>query len=78
MKIEFKTLYKLIVICMMCGLVSFIYTGCSPPMERSSTGFVFTLPALNPPNSAAYDDVFFKNRTYAKLENELIYPHRSI
>lgn len=60
MKMEFKTLYKLIVVCLICGLMSFIYTGCGQ-MERSSTGFVFTLPALNPPNSAAYDDVFFKN-----------------
>ena len=57
MKMEFKTLYKLIVVCLMFGLMSFIYTGCGSP----STGFVFTLPALNPPNSAAYDDVFFKN-----------------
>ena len=55
MKMEFKTLYKLIVVCLMCGLMSFIYTGCGSP----STGFVFTLPALNPPNGAAYDDVFF-------------------
>ena len=60
MKMAFKTLYKLIVVCMMCGSMSFIYTGCSPPMEGSSAGFVF-LPALNPPNSAAYDDVFFKH-----------------
>lgn len=59
-KMAFKTLYKLIVVCMMYGLMSFIYTGCSPPVERSSAGFVF-LPALNPPNSAAYDDVFFKH-----------------
>ena len=28
MKTEFKTLYKLSVVLMMCGLMLFIYTGC--------------------------------------------------
>ena len=60
MKMEFKTLYKLIVVCVMGGLIPFLYTGCSRQGEPP-TGSGFTLPALNPPNSAAYDDVFFKD-----------------
>ena len=56
MKMEFKTLYKLTAACMMCGLMVCIYTGCSGRMEAPP----FMLPALNPPNSAAYNDVFFK------------------
>ena len=61
MKMEFKTHCKLIVVYMMCGLMSCIYAGCGLPMGEPPTGFAFTLPALNPPNSAAYDDVFFKH-----------------
>ena len=56
MKMELKTLYKLIVVCMVCGSMALIYTGCGK-ME----GPPFVLSALNPPNGAAYDDVFFRN-----------------
>ena len=59
MRTEFQTLYKLSVALMMCGLMLILYTGCSYSPSALSAGF--TLPALNPPNSAVYDDVFFKN-----------------
>ena len=59
MKTEFKTLYKLSVVLMMCGLVIFIYTGCGgydaeESEESAPAGFT-------PPNGAAYNDVFFKD-----------------
>ena len=65
MKTKFKTLYKLSIALMMCGLMLFIYMGCGggADMETAeeAAAFGFTPPALNPPNGAAYNDVFFKN-----------------
>ena len=57
MKAKFSTLYKLMGVLMLCGLTLFIYTGCS-----STSGISYPVPLrLNPPNSAAFNDVFFKN-----------------
>ena len=65
MKTKFKTLYKLSIVLMMCGLVIFIYTGCGGydvEEEESGQGISITSPfGLNPPNGAAYNDVFFKD-----------------
>ena len=66
MKTEFKTLYKLSVVLMMCGLVIFIYTGCggydAEESEESALGASISSPfGLTPPNGAAYNDVFFKD-----------------
>ena len=63
MKAELKTLYTLIVALMMCGLIIFSYTGCGGGADETSameSSFGFTPSVLNPPNGAAYDDVFFK------------------
>ena len=63
MKSKLKILYTLSVALMMCGLMLFTYTGCGGSEdeaveEESAIGFI--PPGLNPPNGAAYDDVFFK------------------
>ena len=62
MKVKFQTCYKLSVVLMMCGLMLFIYMGCggSDEATEEDASFGFIPPALNPPNGAAYDDVFFK------------------
>ena len=66
MKAKVKTLYTLSVTLMMCGLMLFIYTGCGgsddDSAESTAEGFDsgYTAHGLNPPNGAAYDDVFFK------------------
>ena len=57
MKAKFRALYKLMGVLMLCGLTLFIYTGCS-----STSGISYPVPlGLNPPNGAAFNDVFFKN-----------------
>ena len=64
MKTEFKTLHKLSVALMMCGLMLFIYTGCGGGDNEEGdeiAAFGYTSAALNPPNGAAYNDVFFKD-----------------
>ena len=66
MKAELKTLYTLSVALMMCGLMLFIYTGCGGSNDEASeelaagSDFGYIPTGLNPPNGAAYDDVFFK------------------
>ena len=66
MKVEHKTLYTLSTVLMMCGLMLFIYTGCGGSEDEASEEFAsasdfgYMPPALNPPNGAAYNDVFFK------------------
>ena len=64
MKVELKILYTLSVALMMCGLMLFTYTGCggSDDAEEfaAASDFGYIPPGLNPPNGAAYDDVFFK------------------
>ena len=66
MKTKFKTLYKLSFVFMLCGLVIFTYTGCGgydvEESEESAQGAFISSPfGLNPPNGAAYNDVFFKD-----------------
>ena len=65
MKTEFKTLYKLSVALMMCGLVLFIYTGCGGYDEAEEAEGTYAAQGasfgLIPPNGAAYNDVFFKD-----------------
>ena len=65
MKTEFKTLYKLSVVLMMCGLVLFIYTGCGGYDEAEEAEGTYAAQGasfgLIPPNGAAYNDVFFKD-----------------
>ena len=64
MKVELKILYTLSVALMMCGLMLFTYTGCggSDDAEEfaAASDFEYIPPGLNPPNGAAYDDVFFR------------------
>ena len=64
MKTEFKTLYKLSAVLMMCGLMLFIYTGCGGyDTEEAESGYDAQGASfgLIPPNGAAYNDVFFKD-----------------
>ena len=62
MKAKFRTFYRLSIALMMCGLILFIYTGCGGGADEVSeeSAFGFIPSGLNPPNGAAYDDVFFK------------------
>ena len=65
MKAKFKIFYRLSAVLMMCGLMLFIYTGCGGSEDEASeelavSDFGYTPTGLNPPNGAAYDDVFFK------------------
>ena len=62
MKAKFKIFYRLSVVLMMCGLILFIYTGCGggSDEELAESDFGYIPTGLNPPNGAAYDDVFFK------------------
>ncbi|RKU18660.1 hypothetical protein C6500_12680 [Candidatus Poribacteria bacterium] len=64
MKTEFKTLYKLSIVLMMCGLMLFLYTGCGGyDTEEAENGYDAQGASfgLTPPNGAAYNDVFFKD-----------------
>ena len=65
MKTEFGNLKLNVILMMICGLALLIYTGCgSGDSEEdflsTETTYDSTLSGLNPPNGAAYDDVFFK------------------
>ena len=64
MKVELKILYTLSFALMMCGLMLFTYTGCGGSDDAAEfaagSDFGYIPPGLNPPNGAAYDDVFFK------------------
>lgn len=62
MKAELKTFYTLSVTLMICGLMLFTYTGCggSSDEELAESDFGYIPTGLNPPNGAAYDNVFFK------------------
>ena len=71
MKAKFRTLYKLMIVLMVCGLTLFTCSGCGNDESmsideadggnsRNSSGAEFGS-FLNPPNAAAFDDVFFKN-----------------
>ncbi|MXY99707.1 DUF3520 domain-containing protein [Candidatus Poribacteria bacterium] len=65
MKEKIKTHYTLrSVVLTLCGLMLLIYMGCggSEDAEKfaASSDFGYTPTGLNPPNGAAYDDVFFK------------------
>lgn len=63
MKTEFKTLYTLSVVLVMCGLMLFSYVGCggSDDAEEAEGGYDASPLGLTPPNGAAYNDVFFKD-----------------
>ncbi|MDE0685212.1 MAG: von Willebrand factor type A domain-containing protein [Candidatus Poribacteria bacterium] len=63
MKAKLKIFYRLSTVLMMCGLMLFIYTGCGggeDAEESAVSDFGYISTGLNPPNGAAYDDVFFK------------------
>lgn len=62
MKTKFKIFYSLNAVLMMCGLMLFTYTGCGggSDEELAESDFGYIPTGLNPPNGAAYDDVFFK------------------
>ena len=71
MKVKFRFLCQLLIVCIISGLTLLIYTGCGSDGDddddfyaESDAGYgVFdsSPPGLNPPNGAAFDDVFFKN-----------------
>ena len=61
MKAKFAIFYRLSIVLMMCGLMLFIYMGCGGSEDEASEELaVSDFSGLNPPNGAAYDDVFFK------------------
>ena len=67
MKAKFKIFYRLSAVLMMCGLILFTYTGCGGGEDAEESAgydaaydYGYIPPALNPPNGAVYDDVFFK------------------
>ena len=71
MKAKFKSLCQLLIVFIICGLTLLIYAGCGGDGDddddfyaESEAGYgVFdsSPPGLNPPNGAAFDDVFFEN-----------------
>ena len=73
MKAKFISLFQLPIVLGMCGLIVLIYAGCggdandddddaSYAESDASYGlFDSSPPGLNPPNGAAFDDVFFKD-----------------
>ena len=63
MKAKFRIFYRLSIALMLCGSMLFTYTGCgggSDEEAEEASAFDFMPSGLNPPNGAAYDDVFFK------------------
>ena len=61
MKAKFKIFYRLSTALMLCGLMLFIYIGCGGGEDDASEEHAASdFSGLNPPNGAAYDDVFFK------------------
>ena len=69
MKAKFKSLCQLLIVFIICGLILLIYAGCGGDGDDDSHAvfaagygvFDSSPPGLNPPNGAAFDDVFFKN-----------------
>ncbi len=72
MKAKFISLCQLLIVSVMCGLVVLIYVGCggdgddddddSYAESEAGYGIFDSFPTgLNPPNGAAFDDVFFKD-----------------
>ena len=74
MQTKFKSLCQLLIFSVMCGLMILIYIGCGgdgdddddsyaalAESDASYGLFDSSPPGLNPPNGAAFDDVFFKN-----------------
>ena len=73
MKMKFISLFQLLIVLAVCGIVALIYTGCGGDADDddddadyaesdASYGlFDASPPGLNPPNGAAFDDVFFTN-----------------
>ena len=74
MKAKFRSLCQLPIVLLICGLMLFIHVGCgdvgdndddfyevAAELEADHGVFDSSLPKLNPPNGAAFDDVFFKN-----------------
>ncbi|MDE0483447.1 MAG: von Willebrand factor type A domain-containing protein [Candidatus Poribacteria bacterium] len=67
MKIKFESLRLSVILMTICGLALLIYTGCgSGDSEEdfqalSTASNDSTFFGLNPPNGAAFDDVFFEN-----------------
>lgn len=73
MKAKFISLCQLLIVLAVFGIVVPIYTGCGGDYDNShatmASGysdyghglFESSPPGLNPPNGAAFDDVFFKN-----------------
>ena len=77
MKAKFISLCQLLIVLTMCGLIALVYTGCgasddddddfygeaaySDDDDDDFGGFNAYPSGLNPPNGAAFDDVFFKN-----------------
>lgn len=72
MKMKFISLFQLLIVLAVCGIVALIYTGCGGDADDddddadyaesdASYGlFDASPPGLNPPNGAAFDDVFFE------------------
>ena len=71
MKAKFRSLCQLLIVFIICGFTLLTYAGCGGDGDddddfyaESEAGYgVFgSFPSgLNPPNGAAFDDVFFKN-----------------
>ena len=66
MKAKFRSLCQLLIVCIICGLTLLIYTGCGSDdddfyADDDDVAFDSVPSGLNPPNGAAFDDVFFKN-----------------
>ncbi len=74
MKTNFKSLCQLLIFSVICGLMILIYIGCGgdgdddddsyaalAESDASYGLFDSSPPGLNPPNGAAFDDVFFQN-----------------
>ncbi len=77
MKAKFISLCQLLIVLAMCGLIALVYTGCGGGDDddddahgyaESDADYSYGPPpassfpsGLNPPNGAAFDDVFFKD-----------------
>ena len=71
MKTKFNSLCQLLIALAICGLMILAYTGCGgdgdddddsyAESDTSYGVFDHSPPTLNPPNGAAFDDVFFQN-----------------
>ena len=61
MKAKFRIFYRLSIALMVCGSMLFTYTGCGGSEDATEESASDFMPSgLNPPNGAAYNDVFFK------------------